>query len=74
VRGATKSALCQARRKHKPSALHALNRLWVDGWHAQGSNARWQRLRLVAADDTCLRLPRWGENVQAFGPGPCNDA
>jgi len=36
VRGATKSALCQARRKLKASALHALNRLWVDGWHAQG--------------------------------------
>lgn len=73
VRGATKSALCQARRKLKASALHALNRLWVDGWHADGSYARWHGLRVVAADGTCLRLPRWGENVQAFGPGPCND-
>ena len=73
VRGATKSALCQARRKLKASALHALNRLWVDGWHAQGGYARWQGLRVVAADGTCLRLPRWDENVQAFGPGPCND-
>lgn len=73
VRGATKSALCQARRKLKASALHALNRLWVDGWHADGSFARWNGLRVVAADGTCLRLPRWGENVQAFGAGPCND-
>ena len=73
VRGATKSALCQARRKLKASALHALNRLWVDGWHAQDFYARWQGLRVVAADGTCLRLPRWGENVQAFGAGPCKD-
>ncbi|MFT3720900.1 IS4 family transposase [Pseudorhodoferax sp.] len=73
VRGATKSALCQARRKLKASALHALNRLWVDGWHAQGSYARWHGLRVVAADGTCLRLPRWDENVQVFGPGPYND-
>jgi hypothetical protein len=34
---------------------------------------RWNGLRVVAADGVCMRLPKWGENVDAYGVGPCKD-
>jgi hypothetical protein len=34
---------------------------------------RWCGLRVVAADGTCLRLPSWPENVNAYGLGPQGD-
>jgi hypothetical protein len=74
LRAVTKSALCQARRKLKASAFTALNHLWVDGVHERSAFERWQGLRVVAADGTCLRVPNWHENVGSFGAGPCGDA
>ena len=73
MRAVSKSALCQARRKLKASAFEALNQLWVQRWHASESFERWHGLRVVAADGTCLRLPRWRETQAAYGQGPCGD-
>ena len=72
-RAVTKSALSQARKKLKPSAFSALNRLWVEGWHACFACERWRGLRVVAADGTCVRVARWAENINAYGWGPCRD-
>ena len=69
----TKSALSQARKKLQPSAFSALNRLWVEGWHACMACERWRGLRVVAADGTCVRVARWPENINAYGWGPCRD-
>lgn len=73
VREVTKSAFCQARQKLHASAFAALNHWWVEHWHLEGAFERWCGLRVVAVDGTCLRLPRWGENVDAYGRGPCGD-
>jgi len=72
-RAVTKSALSQARKKLKPSAFSALNRLWIEGWHACMAYERWCGLRVVAADGTCVRVARWAENINAYGWGPCRD-
>jgi hypothetical protein len=72
-RAVTKSALSQARKKLKPSAFSALNRLWVEGWHVCMAYERWCGLRVVAADGTCVRVARWAENINAYGWGPCRD-
>lgn len=72
-RAVTKSALSQARKKLKPSAFSALNRLWIEGWHACFACERWCGLRVVAADGTCVRVARWAENINAYGWGPCRD-
>ena len=62
-RAVTKSALSQACKKLKASAFSALNRLWVEGWHARFFCERW-----------CgLRVARWAENINAYGLGPCRD-
>lgn len=72
-RTVTKSALSQARKKLKSSAFSALNRLWVEGWHACFACERWCGLRVVAADGTCVRVASWAENINAYGWGPCRD-
>jgi len=73
TRTVTKSAFCQARQKLKASAFIALNQLWVDAWAQAMQVARWHGLRVVATDGSCVRLPKWGENVDAYGLGPCKD-
>ncbi len=73
MREVTKSAFCQARQKLKSSAFQALNRFWVERWHAQAPFERWCGLRVVAVDGTCVRLPRWIENINAYGWGPMGD-
>ncbi len=72
-RAVTKRALCQARMKLKASAFSCLNRLWVTHWHEALAFERWCGLRVVAADGTCVRLARWGENIDAYGVGPLKD-
>lgn len=69
----TKSAFCQARMKLKASAFAALNDVWVKGVHEAVAFERWCGHRVVAADGTCVRVPNWGENVDAFGVGPNKD-
>ena len=73
TRTVTKSAFSQARKKLKASAFMALNRMWVQAWHASAQFGRWHDQRVIAADGTCLRLPALGENVDRYGVGPCAD-
>jgi len=73
ARIATKSALSQARRKLKPSALAEVGALWVREWLAVAGEARWHGWRLVAIDGSCVRLPSWGETQHAYGLGPNGD-
>lgn len=73
VRTVTKSAFSQARKKLKASAFVELNRMWVRDWHASMEFARWHVWRVLAADGTCLRLPRLRENFEKYGLGPCED-
>lgn len=73
ARVVTTSALSQARRKLKPSALAALSTLWVREWLAGVHEPRWHGLRVVAADGSCVRVPRWPETQQAYGLGPGKD-
>jgi hypothetical protein len=71
AREITKSALSQARKKLMPSALGAL---WVREWLAATGEHRWRGLRVVAADGTCVRVPRWRETQEAYGvDGPNGD-
>ena len=73
ARVATKSALSQARKKLRPSALAALGALWVREWLAAAGEPRWHGFRVVAADGTCLRVPKWRETQEAYGLGPKGD-
>jgi len=73
VRCVSKSALSQARGKLKASAFVALNRAWVQRWCETVVSQLWRELRVVAADGTCLRVPRSERNVQEFGLGPSQD-
>lgn len=74
ARVATKSALSQARKKLSPSALAALGALWVREWLAATIEPRWHGLRVVAADGSCVRVPRWRETMEAYGvDGPNGD-
>lgn len=74
LRVVTKSALSQARKKLLPSALAALGALWVREWLAVVKEPNWHGLRVVAADGTCLRVPRWRETQEAYGvDGPKGD-
>ena len=73
ARVVTKSALSQARKKLLPSALAALGALWVREWLAVAGEYRWNGLRVVAADGTCLRVPKWRETQEAYGLGPNGD-
>ena len=74
LRVVTKSALSQARKKLKASGVAALGELWVREWVAVVEQADWRGLRVVAADGTCLRLPRWRETQEAYGvDGPKGD-
>ena len=58
----------------KPSALAALGALWVREWLAVVREPNWHGLRVVAADGTCLRVPRWRETQEAYGvDGPKGD-
>ena len=70
ARVVTKSALSQARKKLRPSALAALGALWVRQWLAAAGEPRWHGFRVVAADGTCLRVPKWRETQEAYGLGP----
>ena len=73
ARVVTKSALSQARKKLRPSALAALGALWVRQWLAAAGEPRWHGFRVVAADGTCLRVPKWRETQEAYGLGPNGD-
>ena len=73
ARVVTKSALSQARKKLLPSALAELGALWVREWLAAVGEARWHGLRVVAADGSCVRVPRWRETQDAYGLGPNKD-
>ena len=73
TRVVTKSALSQARKKLKPSALAALGALWVREWLACAGELRWHGWRVVAADGSCVRVPRWRETQEAYGLGPRKD-
>ena len=73
VRVVTKSALCQARKKLKPSAFSALCALWVRQWLAVAGEQLWHGWRVVAVDGSCLRVPSWRETQDAYGCGPCKD-
>jgi Transposase DDE domain len=73
VRTVTKSAFSQARKKLKASAFVALNRMWVQQWHASALFDRWFDMRVLAADGTCLRLPHLRENSDKYGLGPVDD-
>ena len=73
ARVVTKSALSQARKKLRPSALAALGALWVREWLAAAGEPRWHGFRVVAADGTCLRVPKWRETQEAYGLGPNGD-
>ncbi|MBK6717128.1 MAG: IS4 family transposase [Burkholderiales bacterium] len=73
TRKVTKSALSQARKKLQPSALAAIGAQWVRQWLAAVGEHRWNGLRVVAADGTCVRVPRWRETQDAYGLGPNGD-
>ena len=73
ARVVTKSALSQARKKLKPSAFSALCALWVRQWLAVAGEQLWHGLRVVAADGSCLRVPKWRETQDAYGAGPRKD-
>ncbi len=73
ARVVTKSAFSQARKKLRPSALAALGALWVREWLAAAGEPRWHGFRVVAADGTCLRVPKWRETQEAYGLGPNGD-
>ena len=73
ARAVTKSALSQARKKLKPSALAELGVLWVREWLAATGEARWHGLRVVAADGSCVRVPTWRETQDVYGLGPNGD-
>jgi hypothetical protein len=73
VRTVTKSALSQARKKLKPSALSALCAMWVRQWLACANDERWHGWRVVAADGSCVRVPSWHETQLAYGMGPRRD-
>ena len=70
ARVVTKSALSQARKKLRPAALAALGALWVREWLAAADEPRWNGFRVVAADGTCLRVPKWRETQEAYVPLP----
>ena len=75
ARVVTKSALSQARKKLRPSALVALGALWLREWLAAAGEPLflWNGFRVVAADGTCLRVPKWRETQEAYGLGPNGD-
>jgi Transposase DDE domain len=73
VRCVSKSALSQARSKLKASAFVALNQAWVQRWCEALVTELWNGLRVLAADGTCLRVPRTQRNAKAFGLGPNKD-
>ena len=73
ARTVTKSALSQARKKLKPSALAALGAMWVRQWLACTQEQRWHGWRVVAADGSCARVPSWRETQEAYGLGPRRD-
>ena len=45
----------------------------VREWLAAAGEPRWHGLRVLAADGTCLRLPKWRETQEAYGFGPNGD-
>lgn len=73
ARVVTKSALSQARKKLKPSALVELGALWVREWLAAAPQPSWHGWRVVAVDGSCVRVPRWRETQDAYGLGPNAD-
>ena len=42
-------------------------------WLAIAGEPRWHGFRVVAADGTCLRVPKWRETQDAYGLGPNGD-
>jgi hypothetical protein len=63
----TKSALCAARQKLKPTAFIELNRHLVRRWSHEGIVRRWHGLDLRAIDGSTLRLPDTPDAIATFG-------
>jgi hypothetical protein len=63
----TKSALCAARQKLKPSAFIELNRHLLRRWSHQATVRRWHGLDLRAIDGSTLRLPDTPDAITTFG-------
>ena len=63
----TKSAMCAARKKLKPSAFVELNEHLVRQWYRLAPVRRWQGLDLRSVDGTTLRLPNTPEVTDFFG-------
>jgi hypothetical protein len=66
-RAVTKSALCAARQKLKPSAFIDLNRHLVRRWVHEVAVRRWHGLDVRAIDGSTLRLPDTLDAIATFG-------
>ena len=66
ARVVTKSALSQARKKLRTSALAVLGALWAREWLAAAGEPRRHGFRVVAADGASLRVPKWRETQEAY--------
>lgn len=66
----TPSALCQARKKLKPSAFMRLNSQLIASFLEHFSPRRWHGLRLLAVDGSTARLPNTADIVATFGEPP----
>jgi hypothetical protein len=63
----TKSALCAARQKFKPTAFIELNRHLVRRWSHEATVRRWHGLDVRAIDGSTLRLPDTPDAIATFG-------
>jgi hypothetical protein len=66
-RAVTKSALCAARQKLKPTAFIDLNRHLVRRWVHEVTVRRWHGLDVRAIDGSTLRLPDTPDAIATFG-------
>ena len=66
-RAVTKSALCAARQKLKPSAFIDLNRHLVRRWAHEVAVRRWHGFDVRAIDGSTLRLPDTPDAIATFG-------
>jgi hypothetical protein len=63
----TKSALCAARQKLKPTAFIELNQHLVRRWSHGATVRRWRGLNVCAVDGSTLRLPDTPDAIATFG-------
>jgi hypothetical protein len=66
-RAVTKSTLCAARQKLKPTAFIDLNRHLVRRWVHEVAVRRWHGLDVRAIDGSTLRLPDTPDAIATFG-------